>query len=96
MLTGQGRDVLVEGRTVGNNAELAVRAAIGQLFSYRHLLYRAERRSDPALLALFSEPIGDAFSELLDDLEIAAVWFNSGECRGTVRAAGLLPGLVVG
>jgi MrcB-like, N-terminal domain len=85
-----GKEVLVEAKTVGPNAELAVRAAIGQLFAYRHLLYRQERKEDPTLLAVFSEPIGDAFVELLNSLGIAAIWLDSGSWRGSGEPAGLI------
>jgi hypothetical protein len=70
--------VLVEAETVGPNAEFAVREAIGQLFTYRHPLYRGRQKDDPTLLAVFSEPIGDAFVELLTGLGIAAAWLDQG------------------
>lgn len=38
---------LVEAKTVGVNAEPAVRAAIGQLFAYRHFFYREKHKPDP-------------------------------------------------
>src|SRR4029453_14984153 len=37
------------------NATDAVRAALGQLYAYRHFLYE---EVEPQLVALFSEPIG--------------------------------------
>jgi hypothetical protein len=77
-----GEEVLVEAETVGPNAEPAVREAIGQLFTYQHLLYRERSKPDPILLAVFSEPIGDAFVSLLNDLGIAAVWLENGAWRG--------------
>jgi hypothetical protein len=46
-------------------------AAIGRLLSYRHLLYRAQHRSDAALIPLFS-----TFSVLLDDLANRRGWFE--------------------
>lgn len=65
---------LVEAKTVGPNAEIAVREAIGQLFSYRHFCYRDIGRPDPSLIALFSEPIGNAFVDLILSLGIEAIW----------------------
>jgi hypothetical protein len=75
-LTVDSADIhwLVEAKTVGPNAEEAVRAAIGQLFSYRHFCYRKLDRPDPALVALFSEPVGEAFEELVVSLNIEAIW----------------------
>jgi len=79
---------LIEAKTVGANAERAVREAIGQLFGYRHFCYRDLHRPDPALVALFSEPIGDAFVDLLTSLGIEAVWRDSGEWRGSAPLVG--------
>lgn len=79
---------LVEAKTVGANAEHAVREAIGQLFAYRHFCYRELKRSDPALVALFSESIGDAFASLLTSLGIEAVWREDGEWRGRSPSIG--------
>jgi hypothetical protein len=90
VLTGPGGEILVEAKTVRANAELAVREAIGQLFSYRHFWYRHKQQQDPRLLALFSEPIGDAFVALLGDLEISAVWFERGSWRGSQALGGLV------
>lgn len=73
---------LIEAKTVGANAEPAVREAIGQLFAYRHFCYRELNREDPALVALFSEPIGDAFVALLVSLDIEAVWLDGGQWKG--------------
>jgi hypothetical protein len=75
---------------VSLSRSLAVREAIGQLFAYRHFLYRACRRSDPILLALFSEPIGDAFVALLSDLGIAVAWLRGGAWIGSTELCGLL------
>ena len=77
------QEVIVEAKTVGNNAEFAVRDAIGQLFAYRHFLYRARGHADPILLALFSEPVGDAFVALLTELGIQTAWFADGAWVGT-------------
>jgi hypothetical protein len=82
VLYGSGRTVLVEAKMLyRHNATNAVRAAIGQLLTYRHLLYRDDAVS---LLALFSEPVGGEYVELLTTLGIAAVW------RGDPWAASVL------
>jgi hypothetical protein len=77
-------EYLIEAKTVGNNAEVAVREAIGQLFAYRHFCYREANASDPILVALFSEPVGDAFIDLLGELGIGSIWLE----RGRWKAAG--------
>ena len=82
--------VMVEAKTVGNNAEFAVRDAIGQLFAYRHFLYRERDEPDPLLLALFSEPVGDAFVRLLAELGVDAAWLAGGEWKGSRELDGLL------
>lgn len=73
-VTGRGSHWLVEVKTVGANAEHAVRDAIGQLFSYRHFCYRHAGRPDPLLVALFSEPVGDALVDLLVSVGIETIW----------------------
>lgn len=84
VVNGPDAEYLIEAKTVGNNAEFAVREAIGQLFAYRHFYYREANRSDPVLVALFSEPVGHAFIGLLDEIGIGAVWLE----HGTWKAAG--------
>jgi hypothetical protein len=74
VITGQNGEWLVEAKVVGRNAELAVREAIGQLFSYRHFYYRKHGVEDPHLLALFTDDVGDGLLELLESLDIAVVW----------------------
>jgi hypothetical protein len=69
-VTAKSGEWLIEAKTVGLNAEQAVREALGQLFSYRHFYYRERGQADPELLALFSAPIGGAFEELLGSLGI--------------------------
>jgi len=85
-LTVASADVhwLVEAKTVGANAEKVVREAIGQLFAYRHFCYRELGRPDPDLVALFSEPVGDAFAELLASLQIEAIWRTGESWEGYV------------
>ena len=56
---------------------------------YQHLLYRERQKADPELLALFSEPIGDGFVTLLNNLGIAAVWLDKGAWRGSGAPADL-------
>jgi hypothetical protein len=83
VVTGQGREWLVEAKVVKANAELAVREAIGQLFAYRHFFYRAAGRPDPLLVALFSEDVEAAFTGLLSSLGIEAIWWQVGEWRSS-------------
>ncbi|WP_327033926.1 MrcB family domain-containing protein [Micromonospora ureilytica] len=81
-VTDDANHWLVEVKTVGSNAEHAVREAIGQLFSYRHFCYRENTRPDPSLVALFSEPVGDALVALIVSLGIEAVWRQGAEWCG--------------
>lgn len=81
---------LVEAKTVGINAELNVRAAIGQLFAYRHFYYRQYSLPDPTLLALFDGLIGAAFEGLLSSLGIAFLCRNGSEWHGTGEAVALV------
>jgi hypothetical protein len=81
---------LVEGKVLYNgNATDAVRAALGQLYAYRHFLYRAA----PAmgLLALFAEPVGDGFVSFLEDYGVGSVWKDADSWSGSpsARDAGL-------
>ncbi len=89
-IEARGSEWLVEAKTVSVNAEEAVRAAIGQLFSYRHFYYRATDQSDPRLLALFDSPIGTAFEELLASLGIEVLCRNQGAWQGSAAAEQLL------
>jgi hypothetical protein len=81
---------LVEAKTVGLNAEPAVRDAIGQLFAYRHFYYREAGKLDPRLLALFNAPIGRGFENLLTTLDIDFVSRVGGAWRGSEDALALL------
>lgn len=81
---------LVEAKTVGLNAEPAVRGAIGQLFAYRHFYYREAGKLDPRLLALFNAPIGRGFENLLTTLDIDFVSRVGGAWRGSEDALALL------
>jgi hypothetical protein len=85
VVTKEGEEWLVEAKVVymGNGTD-AVRAAIGQLFTYGHLFYKGRKR--PGLLALFSESVGDIYVDLLEDLGIGVVWKEDG-WRGSASAA---------
>lgn len=90
-LNVSGQEWLVEAKVVYNgNAPQAVRAAIGQLAEYAHLLYEEDSR--PRLMALFTEPVGPLFVGLLESLEIAAVWKGDDgwEASSLATAAGLI------
>jgi hypothetical protein len=78
---------LVEAKMLyDGNASEAVRAAVGQLFDYRHFFYVVSGLPPPSLLALFSESIGDAYVELLESLSIASVWRSMGSWAGSSSA----------
>ncbi len=76
------------------NASEAVRAAVGQLFDYRHFFYVVPGLPLPSLLALFSESVGGAYVEFLESLSIASVWRSVGSWAGSSSAvaAGLTAG----
>jgi MrcB-like, N-terminal domain len=64
---------LIEAKVVyRGNATNAVRDAIGQLLQYRFFLYPLG--SPVRLVALFTEPVGDAYLDLLESVGIGAVW----------------------
>lgn len=84
VLRRDGREWLVEAKVLyRGNATEAVRAALGQLFTYRFFLYRAEQ---PRLVALFAEPVGEAYVSLLDSLGVASVWKDTGRWLGSPSA----------
>ncbi|MCM6775322.1 hypothetical protein NDR87_16415 [Nocardia sp. CDC159] len=86
-LTRGGRHWLVEVKVVyGGNATEAVRATIGQLQQYRYFLYA--RDADVELVAVFNEPIGDAFVGLLESLGIRAIWRHGAVWCGSPSAMG--------
>lgn len=68
------------------NATDAVRAVIGQLFTYRFMHYRDE---NPPLVGLFSEPIGGAYVTLLESLGIISVWRSDDTWAGSPPALDL-------
>lgn len=87
----QSNEWLVEAKVVYNgNASQAARAAIGQLFEYAHIYYDADKR--PGLMALFTEPIGALYVEVLERLGIAAVWKGESgwEASELAHVAGLM------
>jgi hypothetical protein len=78
---------LVEGEVLRRgNAAHAVREAIGQLFEYRRFEYVDLGRRVPALVGLFSEPIGDAYVALLEELGIQSVWREGANWAGSTAA----------
>lgn len=73
MLRRDGQAWLVEVEIVRQgSATSAVREAVGQLLEYRHFLFLSP--PVPSLVALFSEPIGGAFSSYLASLGIIPAW----------------------
>lgn len=86
VLRRDGREWLVEGKVLyRGDAASATRAAIGQLFEYRSFLY-ADTATTPALVALFTETIGEAYVSLLAEVGIAAVWRHDGNWAGSDAA----------
>lgn len=76
---------LVEAKVVySGNTTTAVRDAIGQLLQYRHFLY--DTADSVRLVALFTEPIGDAYVDLLDSLSIQAIWKSAAGWSGSQSA----------
>lgn len=76
---------LVEGKVLYvGNATHAVRAAIGQLFTYRYFLYGPTKEA--RLLALFAEPVGDGFVTFLEECGIASVWKDINGWSGSMEA----------
>lgn len=86
ILRKDGAEWLVEAKVLyGGNATHAVRAALGQLLTYTHFLWPPPA-AQPHLLALFSEPIGNAYVDFLDGIGIAVVWKEGGTWRGSTNA----------
>ncbi|WP_432059729.1 MrcB family domain-containing protein [Streptomyces sp. S1] len=83
-LEGRAPEWLVEAKVVRNgNATIAVREALGQLYEYRHFLYR--QQPEPFLVGLFSEEIG-VYAPYLEEQGIASVWRHEGGWDGSPRA----------
>jgi hypothetical protein len=87
--SGETETLVVEVKTVrGGNAVEAVRAAIGQLFTYRHQLFEPAARASIGLVAAFSEDIEADLRQLLtEELGIAVLWLEARTWRGCDRAA---------
>jgi hypothetical protein len=82
-LRRDGTEWLVEAKVIyRGNATDAVRSAIGQLLTYQHFHYPST--TQPRLLALFDGHVGDAYSELLDTLQMAAIWQTGHGWSGNV------------
>jgi hypothetical protein len=78
---------LIEGEVLRRgNAAHAVREAIGQLFEYRRFEYTGQGKEAPELVGLFSEPIGNAYVELLDELGVHSVWRDGATWTGSAGA----------
>jgi MrcB-like, N-terminal domain len=76
---------LVEAKVLyQGNATDAARAALGQLYAYRHFLYED---GEPQLVALFSEPIGYGYVVFLEACGIASVWKDAKGWRGSPAAS---------
>ena len=87
-LISAGQRWIVEVKAVyRGDATRAVREAVGQLLEYRHFLYD----DDTGVVALFSEPVGDAYVAYLEAHGLRAVWLVDDEWCGspTARAEGL-------
>lgn len=70
VLERDGQHLLIEAKTVGSNSEMAVREAIGQLFTYEYVYYSSPTQK----VALFSAPVGSLWLDLLARLGIDVVW----------------------
>ena len=85
VLKRPGTEWLFEAKVLyRGNATDAVRAALGQLFSYRYFLY-----PDPlkvSLCALFTESIGHGYADFLESHGVASVWRESGAWSGSATA----------
>lgn len=81
VLRVEGAEYLAEAKVVrSGNVTHAVREAIGQLFTYQFFLYPNE---SPGLVALFSEPLGDAYVEFLQSHAVIVVWHDGRTWRGS-------------
>ncbi|MFF8932862.1 MrcB family domain-containing protein [Streptomyces longwoodensis] len=72
------------------NATGAVREALGQLATYAFCLYPED--AQPHKMALFSDPVGDVYTRLLEHHGVAAVWRTADGWAGSPSAvaAGLV------
>ena len=76
MRDDNGKEWLIEAKTVADDGETAVRDAIGQLFPYRHEYYTKQNRPQPQLIALFNRPVDKMWLELLAQLKIGVINWN--------------------
>jgi hypothetical protein len=67
------------------NATEAVRSALGQLLSYRHLLYADEPA--PELLAVFNEEVGPLYVDFLESQSVGSIWRGQAGWEGSIRAS---------
>jgi hypothetical protein len=85
VLRRDGQVWLVEAKVLyQSNATHAVRGAVGQLFTYSYFLYETLLR--PVMVALFSEPIGDAYVAFLESIDVVSVWQDHGTWKGSPSA----------
>lgn len=62
----------------------AVREAVAQLQEYRYFHYA--RETGVVLLAVFSEPVGDAYASYMQTLGIASAWLQDAGWNGSPKA----------
>ena len=80
-----GRQYIAELEVIRNaNAAPAVREAIGQLLEYAYGYFVSQSKPEPALVAVFSEPIGEFYASLLERLGIRVAWKDAGQWYGQV------------
>jgi hypothetical protein len=73
---GKSRDLLIEAKPDPDKG--GIRIAIGQLLDYRRFLPR-RAATDSAVLTILSPT--DSHIQLLDELQISALWFTDETCR---------------
>jgi len=77
------RQYIAELEVIRNaNAAPAVREAIGQLLEYSYGYFVSQSKPEPALVAVFSEPIGEFYASLLERLRIKVAWKDAGQWYG--------------
>ncbi len=85
VLVRGGRQWLIEGKVVRRgNAMSATREALGQLYWYRD--GHKDWVASPQLVALFTEPVGNAFVEFLARCGVLSVWWEQGGWHGSSGA----------
>lgn len=73
---GNGRDLLIEAKPDPDRG--SIRIAIGQLFDYKRFLTKPEK-TDLALLTI--RPPAQAYLDLLNSMQINALWFTGDTCE---------------